>query len=155
MNTAVRQALDPTAPADQHSIADDSDGPLWFRGLALGDEARMAATVDQALAHFDVKHIVIGHTVTAGTVIARYQGKVIMIDVGLSAVFGGPPACLVIEKGKPYTLHRGHLLELPLTGDPLPYLKAAAALDPAPSRLERLIDSLEAVPIKPQPHGQL
>ncbi len=33
--------------------------------------------------------------------------KVIAIDVGLSAAYGGPPACLIIENGTAYTLHRG------------------------------------------------
>ena len=143
INAAVRQALDPTVPAGQSGIAEDSEGPLWFRGLAQGDEAAMAATVDQALVSFGVDHIVIGHTVTAGTVIPRHDGKVITIDVGMSAVYGGPPACLLIEGGKPFTLHRGQKLELPLGKDPLPYLKAAAALDPPPSRLEKVIDSLQ------------
>jgi hypothetical protein len=143
LNSAVRQALGPNAPAGQ-TIADDPEGPLWFRGLALGDEAAMAATVDQVLAHFAVSHIVIGHTVTGGTVMTRNGGKVIMIDVGMTAVYHGPPACLVIEHGKPSTIHRGQKLELPLGGDPLPYLEKAAALDPSPSRLQRTVDSLRA-----------
>ena len=140
LNNGVRQALGQGADP---GIAEDTEGPLWYRGLATGDEAPLAAHVDQVLANFGVRHIVIGHTVTAGTVMPRYDGKVIMIDVGLSAVYGGPPACLVIENGKPYTLHRGTRLDLPLGGDPLPYLRAAAALDPQPSRLQKLIDRLE------------
>lgn len=143
LNNGVRQAL---AQGADPGIAEDSDGPLWYRGLATGDEVPLAAHVDQVLANFGVRHIVIGHTVTAGTVMTRHDGKVIMIDVGLSAVYGGPPACLVIENGKPYTLHRGQLLELPFGGDPLPYLKAAAALDPQPSRLQKLIDQLTGAP---------
>ena len=92
-----------------------------------------------------MKHVVIGHTVTAGTIIPRHGGKVIMIDVGLSAQYGGPPACLIIEEGTPYTLHRGHKLPLPLGADPLPYLRAAAALGPQPSKLQSLIDQLSLV----------
>ena len=144
LNDRVRQSLAGQGP--DPGIAEDSEGPLWYRGLATGDEALLTAHVDQALASFGVKHIVIGHTVTAGTVMTRHDGKVIMIDVGLSAVYGGPPTCLVIENGKPYTLHRGQRLELPLGGDPLPYLRAAAALDPPPSRLQKLIDQLAPTP---------
>ncbi len=144
INNGVRQGL--VLGADP-GMAEDGEGPLWYRGLATSEEAPLAAHVDQVLANFGVQHIVIGHSVTAGTVMTRHQGKVIMIDVGLSAVYGGPPACLVIENGKPYTLHRGQKLELPEAGaDPLPYLKAAAALDPQPSRLQKLIDQLEAQP---------
>ncbi len=139
INAAVRHSLEPGADG---AAAMDPEGPLWYRGLTGGDDAPLAADVDRTLARFGVKHMVIGHTVTAGAVMTRYDGKVIMIDVGLSAVYGGPPACLVIEKGVPYALHRGQKLALPMGGDPLPYLRAAAALDPPPSRLQKLIDQL-------------
>ncbi|MBC7896982.1 MAG: metallophosphoesterase [Cytophagaceae bacterium] len=145
LNDAVRAALagDKAPPAD--NAAEDSLGPLWYRGLAQGDEAMLAPLVDSVLTHFGVKHIVIGHTVTAGTVMPRFDGKVIMIDVGLSAYYGATTACLIIEEGKAYTMHRGQKLELPMGGDLLPYLKAAAALDPEPSRLRKYIDQLAAV----------
>ena len=144
LNAGVRKALTPEAASSPDNIAGDSLGPLWYRGLAQGDEAPLAAHVDSVLARFGVKHVVIGHTVTAGTVIPRYDGKVITIDVGLSSAYGGPPAALIIEQGVPWTLHRGTKLALPLGGDPLPYLRAAAALDPQPSRLQPLIDQLAA-----------
>ncbi len=144
INDSVRRALGPGADP---AVAEDPEGPLWYRGLATSEEAPLAGHIDQVLANFGVRHVVIGHSVTAGTVMTRHDGKVIMIDVGLSAVYGGPPACLVIENGVPYTMHRGQKLELPLGGaDPLPYLKAAAALDPQPSRLQKLIDQLVAEP---------
>ncbi len=139
LNAAIRKSLE--ARGADPGIAEDGDGPLWYRGLANGDEAALADHVDQVLATLGVKHIVIGHTV-APTVLPRHGGKVIMIDVGLSAVYGGPPTCLVIEHGKPYTLHRGEKLELPIGGDLLPYLRAAAALDPPPSRIQKVIDQL-------------
>jgi hypothetical protein len=149
INARVRQVLAPEAPQTENDIADDPEGPLWYRGLATGDEAPLAAHVDRLLANYGVSHVVIGHTVTAGAVMTRHGGKVIMIDVGLSGVYGGPPACLVIEDGKPFALHRGQLLELPLSGDPLPYFKAAAALDPQPSKLQKLIDQLEGAVTPP------
>ena len=138
----MRRALAADTTPPLGNIAEDSEGPLWYRGLASDDEALLSAHVDEVLSRFGVKHVVIGHTVTAGTVIPRHGGKVIMIDVGLSAQYGGPPACLIIEGGKPFTLHRGHKLPLPLGTDPLPYLRAAAALDPQPSKLQSLIDQL-------------
>jgi hypothetical protein len=143
INDAVRASI---APPDERAgaVAEDPEGPLWYRGLATGDETLLAPLVDSVLSAFSVAHIVIGHTVTDGTVLPRFGGKVIMIDVGLSAAYGGPPAALVIEKGVPHTVHRGQRLELPLTGDLLPYLRAAAAADPPPSRLLKLIERLEA-----------
>lgn len=84
--------------------------------------------------------MVIGHTVRVA-VLPRFGGRVITIDVGLSKVYGGPPALLMVEGGKYYALHRGHKLDLPVGGrDVLPYLRAAAALDPAPSPIQALIE---------------
>ncbi len=146
MNDAVRKVLEPSAAPAHGNIAEDPEGPLWYRGLASGDELLLADHVDTVLKRFAVKHIAIGHTVTPGTVWPRYEGKVVMIDVGLSAAYGGPPAALVIEGGKAFTLHRGSPVELP-TGDAslLPYLRAAAALDPQPSKLQPVIDQLAGV----------
>lgn len=146
INDAVRAALagDKQPPPD--NAAEDSLGPLWYRGLAQGDEALLMPLVDSVLASFGVRHIVIGHTVTAGTVLPRFDGKVIMIDVGLSAYYGAQTAFLVVEGGKAYTMHRGKKLEFPMNDAALlDYLKAAAALDPQPSKLQKYIDQLAAV----------
>lgn len=145
LNAGVREALsaDPSPPPG--NMAEDPEGPLWYRGLATGDEAALAPHVDSVLARFGVAHVVIGHTVTPGTILPRFGGKVIMIDVGLSAAYFATPALLIIEEGKAFTLHRGKRLELPLGGDVMPYLQAAAALDPQPSRLRQYIEALGAV----------
>src|SRR5579871_5522187 len=129
----------------QNGMTADDDGPLWYRGLAQGAEAPLSEHVDQVLKNYGVRHIVIGHTPQVA-VLPRFGGRVIVIDVGLSKVYGGPPAALIIEGGKYYALHRGKKLELPADGgDLLPYLKAAAALDPPPSPIQSLIEG------KPQP----
>jgi len=92
-------------------IAMDPEGPLWYRGLAQDSEAQLAAHVDQVLAVHGVRRIVIGHTV-GPAIRSRFGGKVLLIDVGLSSVFGGPAACLVLEGGQPRAMHRGKLAEL-------------------------------------------
>jgi hypothetical protein len=101
--------------------------------------------VDAVLAHYGVKRIVIGHTPTAGTVIPRFGGKVVMIDVGLASYYGGRLACLVIENGEPYVLHRGTRLDMPAGGSAelAAFLKRAAELDPPPSPLLPLVRQLE------------
>jgi Calcineurin-like phosphoesterase len=123
----------------------DPEGPLWYRGLANNDEAAEEPHLEAVLNNFGVKRIVIGHTPTAGTVIPRFGGRVLIIDVGLSAVYGRRLACLVVEGGKFYCLHRGEKLPLPADSGPglLEYLKKAASLDPQPSPLLSLITSLE------------
>jgi 3',5'-cyclic AMP phosphodiesterase CpdA len=131
INDQVRKELDGSVPPAAAMIVDE-EGPLWYRGMAEGDEQALRRHVDAVLANFGVKRIVVGHTVMAGAVTPRFEGKVIAIDVGLSKSFGGPPAALVLETGKLYALHRGVKLELPLgPGADVPaYLGAAAKLEP-------------------------
>ena len=144
LNAGVRRALRADSAPPAGNIAEDPEGPLWYRGLATGDEAQLSAHVDSVLKKFGVAHVVVGHTVTIGTIFPRFGGRVIMIDVGLSAAYGGPPACLIIEGGKAYALHRGERLEVPTGGDVLPYLERAAALDPPSSRLRSYLESVKA-----------
>ena len=148
INNEVRAEL--RDPARLHGgIVTDEDGPLWYHGLANGDEAVLAPTVDAVLKHFDVDRIVIGHTYANAAITPRFAGKVILIDVGLSRVYDniGKLACLVIENGNAYALHRGQGLALPRDNraDMLRYLKQAAALDPQPSPLVPRIAALERV----------
>ena len=125
----------------------DEDGPLWYRGLAEHDEALETAHVEALLAKHGVSRIVIGHTPTAGAVIPRFGGKVIQIDVGLSAAYGGRLACLILEDGRAYALHRGERIELPTASDELlVYLERCAELDPQPSPLARTIAELRQAP---------
>jgi TPR repeat protein len=129
-------------------IVTDEEGPLWYRGLAKGDEQQLAPLVDQLLKSFDVDRIVVGHAYAGGAVTPRFNGKVIMVDTGISRVYDniGKVACLEIDKGEPVALHRGQKLALPKDedgADMLRYLKAAAALDPQPSPLAARIEKLE------------
>ena len=140
INDTVRSELNDFSKL-QTGMTPDEEGPLWFRGLAQGAAtAAVSDTLDQVLKNYGVRHMVIGHT-PQPAVLPRFGGRVVVIDVGLSKVYGGPPALLIIEGGKYYALHRGHKLELPVNGgDITPYLRAAAALDPPPSPLLPLIE---------------
>jgi hypothetical protein len=140
LNDRVRAELADFALLE-NGVVTDPAGPLWYRGLAETPEAETADAVNDLLERYQVKHVVIGHTPTKGAVLPRFGGKVILIDVGLSQFYGGPKACLIIEKTRFQALHRGTRLDLPLgaAADWSAYLKAAAALDPPPSPLEPLI----------------
>ena len=129
----------------QAGVATNSEGPLWYRGLAQQEEAIEKPHLEELLDNLDAKRIVIGHTVSPGTVWPRFGGRVVMIDVGMSAAYGGRLACLVIEDGVPYTLHRGTRIDFPKDDGPdlLRYAKEAAALDPQPSPLASVITKLE------------
>ena len=147
INDRVRDELDDPRKL-QGGIVTDQDGPLWYRGLATGDEAALEGPLKKVLKNFGVERVVIGHTFTDGAVTPRFGGRVLLIDIGLARLYDnlGRMACLVIEHGKPYALHRGTKLELPKdsTTDMLRYLKQAAALDPTPSSLSKRIAALES-----------
>jgi Calcineurin-like phosphoesterase len=127
-------------------MAMDPDGPLWYRGLAEKEAAQLTPEVEAALGSFQCQRIVIGHTVTDGTVIPRLSGKVVLIDAGMASFYGGRQACLLLEAGKATVLHRGQKLTLPVEGDValLAFLRQAAALDAAPSPLEAYIKRVES-----------
>ena len=132
-----------TLQRDGPVMADD--GPLWYRGLATDEGPAAAALVDKALAAYGVKRIVIGHTPTAGAVIPRFGGKVVCIDVGLSAVYGSHRACLVIEGDNVSVVHRGEKLALPSGGaEFVNYVKKALSLEPPGSSLAKYAAEVEA-----------
>ncbi len=147
INERVREEL--RNPQQLHGgIVIDEQGPLWYRGLAEGDEAALGPPVDELMRNFGVSRVVIGHTYAGGAVMPRFGGRVLMVDAGISRVYDntGKVAALLVEDGKAWALHRGQKLELPKDGGPdlLRYLKEAAALDPRPSPLEARIAQLES-----------
>lgn len=129
-------------------IVTDEDGPLWYKGLAKGDEKQLEPVVDAILKNYGVSHIVIGHSYAEAAITPRFNGKVILIDIGLSRIYDniGKLGVLVIESGRPYALHRGHRVELPKDDGPdlLRYLRECAALDPSPSPLLTRITALDS-----------
>ncbi len=146
INNRVRSELEDFSTLSG-GIVIDPEGPLWYRGLAQHDEESEEPHLQALLNHHGAKRIVMGHTMIAKAVMPRFGGRAIFIDVGMSAFYGGPPACLLIEGDKLFAIHRGKKLPLPTTDSPkdlLAYLKEVAALDPAPSPLAKNIDWLEA-----------
>jgi hypothetical protein len=113
----------------------DQDGPLWYRGLAQGDENELAAHVKSVLERWGAGTIVIGHTPTKGMVMPRFERKVLMIDVGLSEVYGSHTACLLVEGGKQFAVHRGEKVPLPaVPADLTRYLAQIRNLDMLPEK---------------------
>lgn len=108
INSAIRAEIkDVSQLRSDSALVTVPDGPLWYRGLAQDDGPEALALTQRLLDKHGVKRIVIGHTPTKGSVVSRLDGRVVVIDVGLSAYYGSHRACLVIEGGTPYVLLQG------------------------------------------------
>lgn len=111
INVAVRKELE----NGEGGIASNSGGPVWSRALALGDEDEVAKHLKVVLKLYDANRMVVGHTVSTDGVFARAEDRLIRIDVGMSGCYGGPAACLVVEKGVFYEVrHPDKKRKLPL-----------------------------------------
>jgi hypothetical protein len=136
LNRAVRDAI---MAGNQADPALGDDGPLWYRGLALNDEATEAAHVQAVLARYGVARIVIGHTKRAPTVFPRFGGRVILADIAVPAGYQDPHAYLIRDGGALITAHRGRRVALraSTTAETCAYLAEIAALDPPGSPVAR------------------
>jgi hypothetical protein len=144
LNERIRAELGEPDPATA-LVANDQEGPLWFRALAQGDPA-LAGHLEAVLRRHGCRRMVVGHTPTEGLIFPRYGGRLVEIDVGLARAYGGPPAAFVLEAGGAFALHRGRRLPLPDgDGEPLlRYAREVAVLEPDRSRLAGLIARIEA-----------
>ena len=142
INRQVRRQV--SASFDGEGISNSPEGPLWYRGLAKNGADVELAPLLEMLEFYDVSRIFIAHTPTQGAILTRLDGKVIMIDVGISAYYGSSLANIVIEDGVLQVMHRDTLVAFP--GDDLPvqeYLEIVSELEPADSRLRRYVNSLD------------
>jgi len=86
------------------------DAPLWFRDLATNHDESFIEDVKLILDNLGAKHIVIAHTPYGSTgspvipedikAVSRFDGKIWIIDTGISEVYGGILSYLKIEDGK-------------------------------------------------------
>ncbi|MEE4175327.1 MAG: metallophosphoesterase [Xanthomonadales bacterium] len=125
-------------------MIEDPLGPLWYRGLATGNETQLAPMLDAVLERYEAERIVVGHTPTQGVVWPRFDGKVILNDVGLAAHYGAHFAFLELKDGQAIAHYRdGNTVPLPENNaGRLAYLERVVALDPdnayLQSRLEKV-----------------
>lgn len=62
------------------------EGPLWYRGYAMGEEVALEAALSAFLQRWDADRIVVAHTVQRDARIhARLSGRVFLIDTGMLA----------------------------------------------------------------------
>jgi len=125
-------------------IAEDELGPLWYRGLANDDETLRGPMVSAILERYGAQRMVLGHTVTQGIVWPRFDGRVILNDVGISAYYGGYEAFLELGPDGPVAHYGKQQIKLPAdSASRLDYLGAVVKLDPdnphLQSRLQRML----------------
>ena len=102
INAGVRDELadlpGPNDPRAADTLVAGTNGPLWYRDLALDDTLIDEEDVEQILERLDARAIVVGHTPTEnGRMRARFGNRVIQIDTGmLNGTFypGGRPSAL-------------------------------------------------------------
>jgi len=143
INDQVRDELrGDSLPSD--AVLEDYLGPLWYRGLSTDDEAVAPAFVDALLEAYRVDHVVVGHTPCCDTIMPRYDGKVLVIDSGISAFYGGPVTVLLAEGGTLYNLQRGERIALPHSHQQLlEYYRVIARLEPDSVTVRALLSQLE------------
>ena len=148
INERVRAELNREA-FEGEPLGTADNGPLWYRGLARGDEATERAALDSVLNHFDAEMIVLGHTPDLNAITPRFGGQVVIIDTGISDYYGGHLASLLIEDGTATAIHGDHRLALPTnTAEILPYFEALAAEMPENPRLAAHLEVLSNPPIE-------
>ncbi|KZP00474.1 Metallo-dependent phosphatase [Calocera viscosa TUFC12733] len=91
--------LPPDATEEEHELY-GGDGPLWYRGWALGTEREVCGHVDDVLDKIGARRLIMGHTPTFTNIVSRCDGKIIIIDTGISHAYGGVLSALAIH----YTL---------------------------------------------------
>ena len=100
INAAVSKELAAPPPPEQAAslMAASETGPLWYRGLALQKDEEVAPMLPMILEQMKARAIVIGHsTVLPGRIVARLDGRVILIDTGMVGgefYKGGVPSAL-------------------------------------------------------------
>ncbi|TPX47469.1 hypothetical protein SeMB42_g00708 [Synchytrium endobioticum] len=110
INHSARQSLFQQSEKDaQSNPVFGGEGPTWYREYAQADEKTICPQLKEALNTLGARRMVIGHTPQLDGIKSRCRGRVIIIDTGISSVYGGKLSALEIfgdsatalyEKGK-------------------------------------------------------
>jgi hypothetical protein len=94
------------------------EGPLWYRGFFLADEAIACAEAESVLAQQGARRMIVGHTVQReGRIGVRCGGRLIGIDTGISAIYGNHLSALEITADDARAIYPSAPKDLP---DPPP-----------------------------------
>jgi hypothetical protein len=95
---ALAEAVQRFEAADENVLL-SPDGPNWYRGAAMCNEAAEADVLAPVLQQFGVARLVIGHTPTRNLrAVTRFDGRVIKLDAGMNrAAYKGRAAALILQ----------------------------------------------------------
>lgn len=119
INDQVRTAIQAVDQSPM-SIISDPLGPLWYRGLISRSPAvveppvfapgrpAIEAELETVLRAYGAKRLVVGHTPSRTGIIVSHGGRLIRIDSGNSAHYGGPLSYLEIagDRAVPHMVRR-------------------------------------------------
>ena len=128
INSVIRDEL---AKGDEDGLAASATGPLWIRSIAesVNSPNDGDAVILPALKKFAAARMVVGHSIMDNRITVGLNDRLILIDVGMTGYYGGPAACLIIEKGEFFAVHDGQKKQK---------LFSAPAAAPAASQPEEL-----------------
>ncbi len=142
----AREALRANDPLAQ-TILNDPNGPLWYRGLSGVAPDASAETVQAILEHHHAHYLVVGHTPTAGAIWPRYAGRVIQVDVGMSAFYGSHVGYLEATSHGLFAGYPSGKVKLPAdAAGRLKYLDQVIALQGDNAGLRQQRAALQATP---------
>lgn len=95
INKQVRKAMKGDRFAEG-TILDHEDGPFWYRGFARNSGPEEEALLAHVLDVNDVKRIVIAHSPNYPEIRSRFDGRVILVDIGISNFYRGTRGFLEI-----------------------------------------------------------
>jgi hypothetical protein len=116
INDLAHTALS-AASTDNDAIINDQIGPLWYRGFAEENETT-AKDIGDVLKAYGVKRMIIAHTPNLSGIKVLDQGRVIDIDTGITASYGGTHSYLSIEGSSIIAHDNGKATELTSAENP-------------------------------------
>lgn len=111
INARIAAALAPGDVVDR-SLLEDPLGPLWYRGnvTRTPDDAARPPPQDElaaVLAHHGATRLVVGHTPAIAGITVSLGGRLVQVDTGISAHYGGPASYLEIIGNRLFAHQRG------------------------------------------------
>ena len=91
----------------------DPASPIWYRGYLQDPEAEACATLSRALTALSAERMVVGHTTQdSGRVAERCDGRILGIDTGISAHYGGHLAAVEFRSGDAWAIYPSGAVDL-------------------------------------------